>query len=1307
MSTFKYPFFIVLFLLVFLCCLNANAQTISTIAGNGVQGSAGDGGLATSAQLFVPASVAVDAYGNKYIADTWNNKIRKINKNGIISTFAGTGNNGFSGDGGKATLAQLNGPNSVALDSKGNVFISDGNNFCIRKVDIAGNITTVAGGGTLGLGDGGLATSAQLAFPNAIQVDSIGNIYIADWSDQRIRKVDTYGIITTIAGNSTAGYSGDGGLATKATINYPACIAIDNSGNLLFTDYQNSVIRKIDKNGIISTIAGNGTYSYTGDGGLATNAGLNSPYGIAIDLKGNIYFSDELNYCIRKIDTNGKISTVVGNGSYGYGGDGGNASSAMLESPYGLCFDAEGNLYIADHDNNRIRKVTYSNPLSITSFSPTTASNGSTVFIKGSGFTGTYAVSFGGVAALSFSVIDDNTISAIIGNGASGSITVANIDSSKSIVGFNYCTQVTPSISITASATSICEGSSVTFSATSINGGSSPMYQWKKNGTIISSVTDPSYTYSPTNNDVIVCVLTANNVCQTANSANSNTITETVSTNVTPSVVLTASPSGTICSGTAVTFSATPTNGGLSPAYQWKKNGIAISGATASTYSTTSLINNDAITCLLTSNASCFVSNTASSNSIVIAVNGINNSWTGATNTNWATGSNWCSGVVPASNVDIIIPVVSSKNYPVLSSNLTLSGNLTVSAGTTLSLNGYTLTLTGALTGTGYLKGSSTSSLAINSTSKPTLYFNQSATDTLLNTLTIAGSGGAILGSGIGITNLLNLNASNLNLNGNHLTLKSTSITNTAVVGPVTNGATISGSITVERFIPKGYKGFRELSTGGVSNAGSIFNNWQEAGRYTSGYGLFITGKANKTAGFDANTGLDYTSAGNLDAFNYLNYNTWSAINNPKNTNLDPYTGYHVCIYGDRATNLFASKFDSSKLMPTATTIRTTGQLVSGTVTYSSTGVTGGYNSTVTKILSLKDTGSFIANPYPCAIDWESIVAASSGLTTSYYYFEPTFLTASGYQTFVSYNATSHTNSIPVSSKVNRYIQPGQSFWIQTNHTAGATRQLVISEVNKVTNFSNLTAIFGVNKSYSQLAVSLWRDVEGIGNTVVDGVVAVFDNSFSLNYGDEDTRKMQNEKENIAINEALAGNLAIDGVPLPQEGAAIKLKLSNLKANKTYRMQFDGSYLNSSNTLQPYLVDAFFHTQTPITGSNFIYSFTVDSSNADYDDRFSISFKSVTNTPIVSIPTSGKISVFPNPVKGKLLNIKLSNVASGNYILCLYSVLGKEVYSKSINYNQGAQNYFLPLSNEIAAGAYTLKVVLKGQVANMTTVIIQ
>ena len=402
------------------------AQNISTIAGIGspINGFSGDGGLATKATLGYPDAIAFDAAGNKYIADTWNNRIRKIDLNGMITTYAGKGSQGYSGDGLLATKAELNGPNALVIDTSGNLYISDANNFCIRKVDAKGFITTVVGGGINGLGDGGPATSAQLQFPYGVTLDAIGNLYIADFSDHRIRKVDRNGIITTVAGNGTAGYNGDNILAVNAELNYPAGVAVDAKGNLYISDNTNQLIRKVDTDGVITTIAGTkGVKSFSGDGGLATKATLKYPCGITLDALGNIIFSDQNNYRIRKINaTDGTISTIAGNG-YGFGGDGGLATKALLATPYGVSFDGAGNLYIGDHGNNCIREVTY---LSITSFTPTTACVGSIVTVKGVGFSTANAVTIGGAPAASYSIISDSVITFIAGTADSGKLSVTN-----------------------------------------------------------------------------------------------------------------------------------------------------------------------------------------------------------------------------------------------------------------------------------------------------------------------------------------------------------------------------------------------------------------------------------------------------------------------------------------------------------------------------------------------------------------------------------------------------------------------------------------------------------------------------------------------------------------------------------------------------------------------------------------------------------------------------------------------------------------------------------------------------------------
>lgn len=334
------------------------AQTIITIAGNGARGYSGDGGSAISAKMYYPQDIAIDAAGNIYIPDSYNNVVRKVNVSGIITTFAGTGTAGYSGDGGYATSAKLLGPVGVAIDVLGNVYISELNNI-IRKVSPSGIITTFAGTGIAGYtGDGGAAISAKLDSPTDIIIDESGNLYFTDFNNNVVRKISPSGIISTFAGTGTAGYSGDGGSANLATLNQPTGIDFDASGNMYIADRVNNVIRKVNTSGIISTFAGNGIAGYAGDGGLASSAKLYYPTGISFDIIGNLFISDANNSVIRKINPSGNISTYAGNHTAGYSGDGGTATDAQLSvSLAGLETDIEGNLYIADRDNNVIREV--------------------------------------------------------------------------------------------------------------------------------------------------------------------------------------------------------------------------------------------------------------------------------------------------------------------------------------------------------------------------------------------------------------------------------------------------------------------------------------------------------------------------------------------------------------------------------------------------------------------------------------------------------------------------------------------------------------------------------------------------------------------------------------------------------------------------------------------------------------------------------------------------------------------------------------------------------------------------------------
>jgi sugar lactone lactonase YvrE len=443
------------------------SQNISTAAGNGTGASSGDGGPATSAGTEAE-TVAVDSSGNLFIADFGNNRIRKVDTGGTITTFAGNGTNGFTGDGGPATSAELWTPRGITVDSAGNLFIADSNNFRIRKVDLSGNISTVAGNGNFNfsgdggpatsagmaptgvavdsagnlfsadpagpgqgenrvrridhsthvittvagngnpsfLGDGGPATSASLQTPQGVAQDAAGNIFIADSNNSLIRKVDTHGVITTVAGGGTSG-PGDGGPATSAALASPAAVVLDAAGTgvLFIADTQNQRIRKVDLSGTITTVAGNGTNAFSGDGGPATSANLNFPGGVAVDGAGNVFIADTTNNRVRKVDTGGTITTVAGNGTFGFSGDGGPAINASLEGPDGVALNSAGDIFIADTSSQRIRKVDHA-----TQTITTVAGNGTQAF-AGDGGPATSASLFN-----PFAVAVDNAGNLLIGD---------------------------------------------------------------------------------------------------------------------------------------------------------------------------------------------------------------------------------------------------------------------------------------------------------------------------------------------------------------------------------------------------------------------------------------------------------------------------------------------------------------------------------------------------------------------------------------------------------------------------------------------------------------------------------------------------------------------------------------------------------------------------------------------------------------------------------------------------------------------------------------------------------------------------
>ena len=331
---------------------------IFTLAGNGQKGYTGDGGTATSASLNIPIGVALSSTGLVYIADQYNYVTREVTLDDKINTFAGNGKQGNEGDGGPATSASMFYPSGVAVSSSGVVYIADIVYSVVRVVTTDGIINTFAGNMQRGYtGDGGPAVSASLSEPMGIAVSSHGDVYIADTLNNVVRVVTKDGIINTFAGNGTEGYSGDGGLATSANLDHPKGVAVSSHGVVYIAESGNNVIRVVTRDGIINTLAGKGKEGYSGDGGLATNASINQPNGIAVSSHGVVYIADTGNNVIRNITLGGIINTFAGNGKPAYAGDGGPATSGSLNQPTGIAVSSSGAVYIAESISNVIRFV--------------------------------------------------------------------------------------------------------------------------------------------------------------------------------------------------------------------------------------------------------------------------------------------------------------------------------------------------------------------------------------------------------------------------------------------------------------------------------------------------------------------------------------------------------------------------------------------------------------------------------------------------------------------------------------------------------------------------------------------------------------------------------------------------------------------------------------------------------------------------------------------------------------------------------------------------------------------------------------
>ncbi len=519
--------------------VTANAQVISTIAGNGSTGFSGDGGPGTAASLG-PYGVDVDRYGHMLIADNSNNVIRKLTTTGIISTIAGNDTAGFRGDGGPATLAEFFRPGSVAIDSTGNIYVADQLNDRIRKINTAGIISTFAGNGSGSFsGDGGQATAAALFRPCGVAVDSSGNVYIADQYNNRVRKVNTSGIISTLAGRGGSSFGGDGGPATNAYLNNPEGVSVDRYGNVYIADAYNNRIRKVNIAGTISTVAGSSTGGYAGDGGAATAARLNRPYHACMDGNSNLYIADEFNHRIRKVNTSGVINTFAGTAYGGFSGDGGPATAARLSYPTGIAIDAAGNVFVADLGNYRVRKI---GPHAIVSASGSfSVCLGNTLALSDSTAGGTWLTSDSSLATID----STGTLTSL----STGTVTITYLVPGAGSETASITVNPLPNPGYIIGSVAICSGSISNYIDSTLGG------TWRNTDTTVGHIDSSTGTYYAYAVGIDTLVYAVTNTCGTALTF------FPVSVSTVPSAPSAISGGVTLCAGASISLSSSPAGG--------------------------------------------------------------------------------------------------------------------------------------------------------------------------------------------------------------------------------------------------------------------------------------------------------------------------------------------------------------------------------------------------------------------------------------------------------------------------------------------------------------------------------------------------------------------------------------------------------------------------------------------------------------------------------------------------------------------------------------------------------------------------
>ncbi len=937
---------------------------------------------------------------------------------------------------------------------------------------------------------------------------------------------------------------------------------------------------------------------------------------------------------------------------------------------------------------------------------------------------GTWSSSNTGVATI-------NTTSGVLTGVAAGTAritytTAANANGCTNNATATVTVNALPTVAAISGVNSVCVGKTITLSDVTTGG------TWSSSDVLVAKVNSTTGVVTGVASGAVTITYTTapSNGC-------TNSTTAPVTINLTPAPTITAQGPTASCTGTVTLRSDSATGN------QWYKDEVAITLlGTSQDYIATAA---GSYTVKVTNTTGC-----SGTSSQPVVVSFIINSWIAAADSSWNNPLNWCSGNIPTSATDAVIP--SNVRFPILSADAEVK-NLDIQSGAQISLNGKSLTINGTLTGTNKFVGSTKSGLVLNGTSSSTLNFDNvtDASTNALNDLTINTTGTVTLGSKLYITGTLTSTAGTLNT-GDQLTIRSTSITNTARVAPVLGN--ITGDVTVERFIP-GRRSYRFISPS-VTTTTTINDNWMEGtvnpGVYSiadpkPGFGTNITGNNPTTNGFDPTR----TNNPSLFTFN-TSTQQWEAIPNTRG-NLKAGDAYRLMVRGSRNTNMAQ---DDNFPKPTPTILRATGRLETGTVTRTFSGLTA--NDYI-----------FIGNPYASPVDFNKIVSSATNISPTYYVWDPTFRSRGVY---ISYNLTDGFPSLD-SSRVNNNIQSGQAFFVRSS---GNSPSLKFEENYKST---GNTAVFRDPSTRPKLSLQLLLNLNGGKENNADGAVAFFDDNFTTGIGNEDSYKFTNLDENLAINRDGTA-LSMEGRPSVTANDTIPLLMWQFRQN-SYYLRLTGN--NFSPEVTAFVKDSYLHKETSVDLSTVtLLPFSISADSASFaKDRFSIVFKAGTALPVtltnvkafqkddgiqvewtaeaetnidryeveksingqqfdkgtaitakgnnsvtqtygwldensstgsnfyrikvieksgavkysnvvkVNIAAgNGSLTVLPNPIKGNVIAVQLKNMEKGRYSVVLYNTLGQKLYSSTIEHVARSGTYTISLGRIISKGTYTL-----------------